>query len=438
MRPRSLVVKVTIVLALVGALAASALAQGTPGIPANTNDYNNAQIAELDYPVLDGSGSSLGDAAWRIVGNTGNCCENYLAATKQGRLLDFGGTFLRYSDDKGQTWKEVRPIEPLVSGEGAITVAPNGDLLGMTWDPYSGDHLLTFKYESGANSWIYAETKLHTPFFDRPWLAVVKGPFQIGPQKVPYISILMSNFWQQETWYVSIDGLNYVIPSDRTIDGLMEAVDDGKLKLKADPAADWMQPQTQSSVTPMSGGGALASDMSPFGDGVPRYVLKGPGLRWKSLPEHKLPRGRLLVDSRGWLHNVAAKKGKFTYSISTNGGTKWKNSTVRLPEGHVVEDFDYRANGALGVTAVAIHARNKDEKVDQDLVYKFLTKKPEPALHRTYFVGDGDLDVGFGLGDDIRFDFPTIAILPDGTIATSFSDAAHTEPTVAILLDASL
>lgn len=438
MSPTRITSKLAVALGLVLAIAASALAQPSPGLPASTRDYPNADVAELDYPVLDGAGNLIGDARWRVVGNTGNCCENYLAATNQGRLLDFGGSFLRYSDDRGITWKEVRPIEPLVSGEGAITVAPNGDLLGMTWDPYSGDHLLTFKFEGGSNSWIYSETKLHTPFFDRPWLAVVKGPFEIGPHKVPYVSILMSNFWQQDVWYVSTDGLNYVIPSHKTVDALVEAMDDGKLQLQPDPAADWTQPQTQSSVTPMSGGGALASDMSPFGDGVPNYVLKGPGLRWKSLPEPKLPRGRLLVDSRGWLHNVATNKDRFIYSISTDGGDRWKERSVALPPGHVVEDFDFRANGALGVTAVAVHARNKEAKVDQDLVYKFLTKKPKPALHRTYFVGDGDLDVGFGLGDNIRFDFPTIAILPDGTIATSFSDSAHTEPTVAILLDTSL
>ena len=436
MRPAILAVKFTTALVLLIAVGASAIAAPAPGLPAQTGAYANAMAEEFSYPVLDASGGPVGEARWRVVANTGNCCENYLAATRDGRLLDFGGTYLRFTDDKGQSWQEVSPIEPLVSGEGAITVAPNGDLIGMTWDPYSGDHLLTFKYEAATESWTYSETKLHTPFFDRPWLAVVKGPFQIGPQKVPYISILMSNFWQ-DAWYVSIDGLNYVLPSHRSLDGVLEGLDDGKLNLEAEPAADWMQPQTQSSITPMSGGGALASDMDPFDAGVPTFVLKGPGLRWKRFRSKQLPRGRLLVDSRGWLHNVAVKKDLVTYSMSRDGGKSWAKAPVRLPANHVVEDYDFLANGRLGLTAIAVHARNKAAETDQDLVYKFLTHKPKPVLSRTYLVGNGDQDVGFGLGDAIRFDFPTIAILPDGTIATSFADAAHTEPAIAILLDPS-
>lgn len=423
----------TITVLAVIAVAATALAQAT-GIPARTSDYNGAMVENVDYPVLDRNGDPAGKATWRVVANTGNCCENYLAVTKQGRLLDFGGTYLRFSDDKGQTWKEVRPIEPLVSGEGAITVAPNNDLIGMTWDPYSGDHILTFKYEAGANSWIYSETKLHAPFFDRPWIAVVKGPFRIGSQKIEYISILTSNFWR-DPWYISLDGLNYFLPTHRSLDGAFEGLDDGKLKLDPDPAADWMQPQTQSGIIPMSGGGALSSDMNPFEDGVPAFVLKGPNLRWKRFEDKRLPRGRLLVDSRGWLHNVRAKKGDVIYSISATGGKTWTKKTVDLPGDHRSEDFDFRANGALGITAIAVHAHSKSEEQDQDLVYRFSTKKRKPVLTHAYFVGNGDLDIGFGLGSNIRFDFPTLAILPDGTIATSFGDDAHREPATAILLD---
>lgn len=434
MRSLSLAAKLAVSVALVVVIGASAIAAPAPGLPAQTRDYNNAAVEELSYPALDAAGRRIGDARWRVVANTGNCCENYLAATPKGELLDFGGTYLRITDDKGQTWKEVKPIEPLVSGEGAISVAPNGDLIGMTWDPYSGDHLLTFKMDAKTEQWTYSETKLHTPFFDRPWIAVVKGPFQIGPQTVPYISILMSNFWN-DIWYVSIDGLNYVVPSHRSVDGLIEGLDDGKLNLRPDRAADWMQPQTQSSVTPMSGGGALASDMDPFDEGVPTFVLKGPNLRWKELPDIALPRGRLLIDSRGWLHNVATKKDQITYSISSDGGHRWKKTSVALPAGHAVEDLDFRANGELGITALAVHARNKDAKTDQDFVYKFATNKAKAKLERIYLVGDGDENIGFGLGATIRFDFPTIAILPDGTIATSFGDAAHPEPAIAILLD---
>jgi hypothetical protein len=415
----------------------SSVAISAPGLPAGQRDYGNAQIEEHGYPAFDAGGDEVEPARWRVIGNTGNCCENYLSASPTGRLLDFGGSYLRFTDDHGLTWKEIRPIEPLVSGEGAITVAPNGDLIGMTWDPYSGDHILTFKYEVATETWQYSETKLHTPFFDRPWLSIVKGPFVVGNQKVPYISILMSNFsiWR-EVWYISFDGLNYVVPSARSLDGIVTPGDDGKLRLRRDPMADWYQPQTHSGVTPMSGGGALASDMSAFGAGLPAYALKGPNLRWAKIPESNLPRGRLLVDSRDWLHNVRAPVGKdfVEYSVSRDGGKTWRVTKHSLPPRHKVEDFDFKANGKLRLTAIAVHARNRRSKTDQDLIYRFATTRPQPRLERVYMVGDGDIDIGRGVGANVRYDFPTVAILPDGSIATSFADKAHPSPAIAILL----
>lgn len=433
---RTTLLKGIIATALVAALAGSSTA-ATPGIPARVGDFGGANIEERSYPVLDAAGNADGSATWRVVGGTGNCCENYLAASRDGRLYDFGGTYLRFTKDEGRKWTEVRPLEPLLSGEGALSVAPNGDVIGMTWDPYSGDHILTFKYEVETESWIYSETKLHAPFFDRPWLAVATGPFEIDGQSFPYVSILMSNFApHRDIWYVSVDGLNYVVPSARTVDAITEAADAGKLKLSPDPAADWNQPQTQSGVTPISGGGALASDMGAFDAGVPRYILKAPKLRWARVGKLSIPKGRLQIDSRGWLHHVHAPEGEgsFVYSISTDGGETWKRSPVKLPAGHATEDFDFRANGKLGITALAIHARNKPEKTDQDLLYKFSSTRPKPKLERVYLVGDGDQDIGRGISSSIRFDFPTVAILPNGTIALSFADKAHSSPAIALLL----
>ena len=66
-----------------------------------------------------------------------------------------------------------------MNGEGTIDVAPNGDIVGIGWGPYSGDHLQAFKYEAFSGRWFYAEQPLHTPFYDREWVTVVLGPFSI-------------------------------------------------------------------------------------------------------------------------------------------------------------------------------------------------------------------------------------------------------------------
>src|SRR5688500_9108315 len=56
---------------------------------------------------------------WRVVDATGNCCENYLTTDHRGRLYDFGGKYVNYTDDRGLTWKSVQPLTPLYNGEGA-------------------------------------------------------------------------------------------------------------------------------------------------------------------------------------------------------------------------------------------------------------------------------------------------------------------------------
>jgi hypothetical protein len=120
----------------------------------------------VDHGSQPGSADDrTGTTKWRVVASTGNCCENYLTTSKQGRLFDFGGTYLHFSDDRGLTWKQVEPLTPLITGEGTIAVAPNGDIIGIGWDPYSGDHLQAYKYEAFSGKWWYDELPLHQPFY---------------------------------------------------------------------------------------------------------------------------------------------------------------------------------------------------------------------------------------------------------------------------------
>ena len=48
---------------------------------------------------------------WAVFGNVegGNCCEHYLAATKEGWIMNFGGEYPTWSEDRGHTWQEYRP-----------------------------------------------------------------------------------------------------------------------------------------------------------------------------------------------------------------------------------------------------------------------------------------------------------------------------------------
>lgn len=401
-----------------------------PGLPAQVVLVDK-DVALEQYPAFPPNGNTPQNVSWRVVSSgSGNPFENYLATTSGGRLLNWGGTYLTFSDDQGLTWNEVRPIEPLLGAEGAVTVAPNGDVVGVTWDPYTGDHLLAFKYDT--DGWRYTEVLLHTPFYDRPWIAVVPGPFTVAGQTVPYISILRGGWPSKEVWYLSLDGLNYVVPSSKLLDSLVPAPE--LLPLAATPApwADWTQPHVQANVTPLNGGGGLAGALDG-GFGSCLWKRLGMDLRWRCISD--LGDGVVLQDSDGYLHLVSVDENQITYKLSTNGGGSWLTTTTTLPTGYVVEEWDAKASGAHGTAVVAVHAHTSTG-TDQDLVYKYSVSGTGASLQRRYHVGLGDYDFGSGVNIENfdRFDFSSVAILPSGKIAVSFGDSEHVAAALAIEL----
>jgi hypothetical protein len=422
---------------VVGALGSPAPAQGSL-LEAAVVPFQPQSVETHEYPVESPSGEPVGTAEWRVVAGTGNCCENFIGTTKDGRLLDFGGTHLHYSDDLGETWSEVVPLGTVLNGEGTVVDAPGGDVVGASWVTYDADKLLAYKYDAATKKWTYVENHLHTPFFDRPWIATIKGPFQVGPVTVPYISILTSNI-TRDVHYISLDGLNYFIPSTRVQDqGTRESVSKW-LDLPNDPDADWTQPVTELGLGPLAGGGALAQGGQFFQ--VPWMLLEAPEMRWSgyTFPDDALPDGRLLTDSKGRLHHVATFQGEsqLVYMMSPSGGRGWGGEVVQLPGDLVVEDWDFKANAGLGKAVVGVHAHDPKRNVDQDLVFE-LSIDQDVKVERVYFVGAGDAPATSGVtGGEFRFDFSTIGIMPGGEIVTTFVDKAHTDPALAILLDTS-
>jgi len=51
------------------------------------------------------------------------------------------------------------------------------------------------------------------------------------------------------------------------------------------------------------------------------------------------------------------------------------------------------------------------------------------------YVGLGDLDSTSGAGNDIRFDFASLGILPDGGVVVAFHDSSDPDPLFAVELD---
>lgn len=405
--------------------------------PATVEDLRHGTVQQLAYPVVDAAGNELGNAQWRVVKGTGNCCEQYVTVTHTGRIIDVGGWTPKYSDDEGRTWKQIRTWTDdfLPGGEGAVAEAPNGDVVAVSWDPYSPDNLTTYKYNAAKDRWFFMHQVLKTPFYDRPWLAVVDGPFTFAGEQYPYMVMLRGGWPAKEPWLYSFDGLNYIVPDPHARTGIVKETVTAPLDIPSDPMIDWIQPHTHGGWSPLPGGGAIGSQFTIAGIGYPDAYLPPGSIHWKAL-DLGLPAGDVQVDGRGWIHHVRNGTGacSIVYSLSSDGGATWNSSQMRLPSGYYTEKFDYRTNGSLGMSAIAIHAHTDRTNTDQDLVFEVDTTTDEPRLRRIFYVGKGDADFGSSAaaqGD--RFDFPSIAIMANGAIVVAFGDNAHPTPALAIL-----
>ncbi len=396
-----------------------------------------AQVVYVDkpsniysYPTQDYTTNRAGKTSWRVVNQTGNCCENFLTTNAQGRLFDFGGSYINYTDDRGLTWRQVRPLEPLQNGEGAIAVAPNGDVLGVQWDPYTGDHLLSFKYEADGDRWLYNELPLHVPFYDREWIAVVPGPITLEGDTVPYISIIKGAWPSKELWLVSTDGVNYFEASSKFVDSTLNSARQGWIVTKPNPGFDWLAPNTSTGITPLGDGAALAAPDYPFDD--EQWALLDRGDReWHGFRfgDGSAPVGRYLVDSAGRLHNVVQDGSTFTYRISKDGGQSWRSTQLAVPAGLDAVEWDFRANKAVGVAALVVQAQDPNTTVSRYLAYRLDIRKDTPALRRRYEIGLGDVGAESGVtASGARFDFNTVAIFPDGRLAVTFIDSTTIVP----------
>jgi hypothetical protein len=429
---KTLILGLSLVLTALAAVASPAAPQ--IGLEATVRPFTTTGVDQV-YPSRDGSGGAGSPVSWKVVPRTGNCCENYLAATSSGRLMDFGGGTIRYTDDTGATWNEVSSLATL-GAEGAVVEAPGGDIVGVGWDPYTGDRLEAFKFDAASGKWYYAPNKLHQPFFDRPYITVVPGPFEIGGTTVPYLTF-MKGGWPEKATYLSVDGLHYV-PTPSPKDAIGTAKSE-YLTVTPDASTDWLQPLTVPAIAPLAGGGGLAWEPAAGGT-ISLNIIQPPSTTWSPFvfPGNPTLKGRMLADSAGRLHNVNITTRAVDYQITADGGRTWARSTFALPAGYEAiapmfdRFWDFKVNASLEMTVVSLYARNTATGRDQNLVLVASTAGDQPRLDKVLFAGKGDKTYGSSLGHSDRLDFITVAILPSGRVATTFMDSEWTSPVLGI------
>ena len=412
-----------------------------------------ASVEPVRLPTVDESmrtyapdGTELAPTAFRVVSSSGNCCENYLTTTPLGQLIDYGGSYIHLSNDDGKTWQRVKPTTPLVNGEGTVAVAPNGDILGVGWDPYTGDRLQSFKYEAATDRWTWAEQPLHTPFYDREWIAIVPGPISVGGTTYPYVSILRGGYPSKDVYQISTDGLTYTSLSSKQIDTPLKGTITDALAPVVSAHSDYGQTITNTNIAPLGeraiiSGPELLTWLPPANSCDTETWLAQADLRWGCYePSQGPPVQWHAVDSSARLHATTwSPTGEVTYLTSADGGRTVQEIDVPLPAGFEVQSDghrDLKANAAAGVVAITTHAQNTATKTSQDFVFVYrYGPDAAPVLDRFYRIGLGDLTSGVGVSSTApRFDFSTVAILPDGRVAASFNDSKRRSPAVAVQL----
>ena len=279
--------------------------------------------------------------------------------------------------------------------------------------------------------------------------------------------MVVSNFWSynEQGYQISVDGLNYRpldIPDSASNECNAEYArcgQDLEFDLLFDdlgPEWDFMQPHREMRASPIPTGGLLFPRW--FSDGSNLFL--DTELTWH---KHNLPNGSLLpsrnlvIDSSGALHSVSCNmvdpgaKGcdgtfNLTHSVSFDGGYSWTEYTHGWPGSAAVSDntfeWDFQADGNLDLAVISMRVQSSNftgdgSPSDVDLVFHVRDYSQSMEADSVTIIGLGDLDSTSGAGNDIRFDFASMAILPDGGIVVAYHDSTdpNQDPMFAIELE---
>jgi hypothetical protein len=447
--------------------SASAMAVTAGPVPLPSTGGTPAKVAvpvrTSAYAVYDARGHKTGTARWRISPAGGNCCETYVNATRSGRIVESGGTYPWYTDDRGKTWYQVKFDVPdqndngkaVAGGEGAVVVGPHDDVYGVTWDAYSADHLQAYRYTAQTKKWDVSEVVMKTPFYDRPWLTYSQGPYTLDGARTRQLLDVTGGTVTKDVDTFSADGLDYSDPSFFYFDEQQSNPRRFAVKVTRNQDADWWQPHPGTALMPLTAGGVLRfnnGDDITGNHGCPVGRLT-PDSTWQCVSTKGKFQGVVRQDSRGYLVEAYPTPGNASIVVATSrdGGAHWSHTTLVPPKAtgamrlETPSLYDLVANGGLGQAVVS--ARFDDAKGNgHDMVFRVNTRSVQPRLTATYLVGKGDLNTANDVTGSAgyRYDYESVALLPDGKITVSFDDstcvqpslrdATHRSPEVAILL----
>ena len=398
------------------------------------------------------------NTTWAVFDATkgGNCCEHYLATTIEGDILNIGGEYPVFSEDRGHAWDTYIPeFLPALGqcitavptnpgqeglGEGSIVQATNGDIISMSWFPYIGgdgkiDKFYAILFDESEDEWKWCYNRLTEPFYDRSWQVEVVGPITSSIGNGDWASIVVSNFWHQSLdagGQISVDGLNYY-PFQFTGRDSNDPIVELDLNFTGEGLSayyDVNKPHKEMRAFPMPTGGLIFP--SYYSNGNAAYM--DTTLSWNQL-EVQFPSEYCHYDSSGTLHCVANSGTSFTHYMSTDGALTWENHTYEMGSvSSSIEEWEFQANGELDLFILNIRYQST-EGPDIDMVYHVRGYSEDMSPDTLTYIGQGDLDSTSGAGNDIRFDFASLGILNDGGVVVAYHDSTDPDPLFAVELE---
>jgi hypothetical protein len=325
-------------------------------------------------------------------------------------------------------------------GEGSIVQATNGDILSMSWFPYLGadlklDKFYAILYDESEDEWSWCYNRITEPFYDRSWQVEVIGPISSSLGNGEWASVVVSNFWHQTQdagGQISVDGLNYYPFQFPGRDGGEPSIELDLDFTQADLPAYWdvNKPHKEMRAFPVPSGGLLFP--SYFDNGNAAYM--DTTLSWNEL-EVQFPSEYCQIDSAGALHCVANTGTSFTHYLSMDGAQTWTNQSYDIGSmGTQVEEWEFQSNGDLDLFVLNVRYQSSTGP-DVDTVYHVRGYSDSLAPDTLTYIGQGDLDSTSGAGNDIRFDFASLAILNDGGVVVAYHDSTDPDPLFAVELE---
>jgi len=120
--------------------------------------------------------------------------------------------------------------------------------------------------------------------------------------------------------------------------------------------------------------------------------------------------------------------------MSIDGGESWENYTYDLSNNaSEIEEWEFHSSGVHDLFILSIRYQSSSGP-DVDIAYHVRDFSESLIPDRITYVGQGDLDSTSGAGADIRFDFASMGILPDGGSFIAYHDSTDPDPLFAVEL----